>query len=507
MIERMFDSSLLPEPAALPGVGDAGLIGAIEGYARASAANDARRLAAIAELSARRCEDPDDERQWWACDPTDAAAAEVAAALNIGQRRAIGQLSLAVLLRDRFRQINTLFLAGSISLRLVETLMWRTMFVADEVLEAVDAALAQDAVGWGPLSQTKLEQRIDVLIEEHDPLAVRRLQTAARGRDISIGDRDDATGTASVWGRMLAPDAALLRTRLTAMAHGVCNDDPRTLGQRRSDAMGALAAGSEHLSCLCGKPDCPAASADGRAGAVVIHIVADHSALTAQPDPALHGEDTPPTPKPAPAPKPVQVRRPGAGVIVGGAIVPAPMLAELIRTGAKVQFVGWPGAEPEPHYRPSAKLAEFVRIRDLTCRFPGCDRPVDFADIDHTTPWPGGATHPSGLKCFCRLHHLLKTFWSSDGWADEQHPDGTITITTPTGLTYTTKPVTALYFPGWNTTTSTSPPTGKPPPAHALGLTMPKRKHTRTQNRDHRIKAEREHNAAHLAENAEPTPF
>jgi hypothetical protein len=59
VIERMFDRSL-PEPSALHSVDDATLVGAIEGWAaRASAAADARRLAAIAELSARRCEDPD----------------------------------------------------------------------------------------------------------------------------------------------------------------------------------------------------------------------------------------------------------------------------------------------------------------------------------------------------------------------------------------------------------------------------------------------------------------
>ncbi|CAN5325692.1 hypothetical protein BH09ACT8_BH09ACT8_35580 [soil metagenome] len=53
-----------------------------------------------AELARRRCHD-DDERDRWACDPTDSAAAEVAAALNIGHGRAITQLKLAQLLRDR----------------------------------------------------------------------------------------------------------------------------------------------------------------------------------------------------------------------------------------------------------------------------------------------------------------------------------------------------------------------------------------------------------------------
>jgi Domain of unknown function (DUF222) len=35
---------------------------------------------------------------------------------------------------------------------------------------------------------------------------------------------------------------------------------------------------------------------------------------------------------------------------------------------------------PEPQYRPSRALAEFIRCRDLTCRFPGCDRLAEHAD-------------------------------------------------------------------------------------------------------------------------------
>jgi hypothetical protein len=501
----MFDQVLL-EPAALHGADDAALIGAIEGYARASAAHDARRLAAIAELVRRRCDD-EDERALWACDPWDSTAAEIAAALNIGHGRALGQLNLSVWLRDRFPQINGLFLAGSIGLRLVTALMWRTMLVDDEVLDQLDAALAGDAISWGPLSDKKLEQKVDLLIEEFDPLAVRRLQSAARKRDVAIGDRDDETGTASIWGRLLATDAAALKRRLAAMAHSVCKDDPRTMGQRRADALGALAVGSDHLACACGGPECPANTDDGRAANVVIHIVADPSALSAEPDPALHGEDAEPTP-PAPA-KPAQLRRPGAGVILGGSIVPAPLLAELIGTGATVRYVTAPGPDPELHYAPSAKLAEFVRIRDMTCRFPGCDRPADLADVDHTLPWPYGATHASDLKCYCRKHHHVKTFWVGDGgWIDQQSPDGTVTVTTPAGKTYTTKPCSSLLFPGWNITTTASPSTGTPPPrAPGYEVKMKKRKRTRTQDRAYRIAAERALNAAHIAENQEPLPF
>jgi hypothetical protein len=100
-----------------------------------------------------------------------------------------------------------------------------------------------------------------------------------------------------------------------------------------------------------------------------------------------------------------------------------PLLAELIRSGAKVRHVRKPGGDPEPVHRPSTALDEFVRLRDLTCRFPNCDAPAESCDLDHTRPWPRGPTHPSKLKCLCRKHHLLKAFWT--GWSDQQLPDGT----------------------------------------------------------------------------------
>ena len=74
--------------------------------------------------------------------------------------------------------------------------------------------------------------------------------------------------------------------------------------------------------------------------------------------------------------------------------MPAPLLAELIRTGAQVRYLSAPHGDPEPRYRPSTALDEFVRIRDLTCRFPGCDRPAEYCDLDHTMPWPARADPP-----------------------------------------------------------------------------------------------------------------
>ncbi|CKS87975.1 Conserved protein of uncharacterised function. Member of Mycobacterium tuberculosis REP13E12 (part2) [Mycobacterium tuberculosis] len=137
----------------------------------------------------------------------------------------------------------------------------------------------------------------------------------------------------------------------------------------------------------------------------------------------------------------------------------------------------------------------------MTCRFPGCDQPTEFCDIDHTLPYPLGPTHPSNLKCLCRKHHLLKTFWT--GWRDVQLPDGTIIWTAPNGHTYTTHPDSRIFLPSWHTTTAALPPAPSPPaigPTHTL--LMPRRRRTRAAELAHRIKRER----AHVTQRNKPPP-
>ncbi len=269
----MFDS----EFAA---AGDGELIAAIEDGARAEAAAGARRLAAIAELVRRRVDD-DDDRAMWAFDPWDGVAAEVAAALHVGHRRASGQMRIAVALRDRLPTVAALHLKGALSPRIVSAITWATHLVEDEqALALIDAAVADRATRWGPLSEDKLRQAIEVWVGRYDPAALRRTQTITRGRDLSIGACDDDTDTTALWGRLLATDAAVLQQRVTAMANGVCQGDPRSIGERRADALGALANGNQHLACACGAPACPVAGQRPKSH-VVIRVIAEQAAVEA----------------------------------------------------------------------------------------------------------------------------------------------------------------------------------------------------------------------------------
>ena len=495
---------------------DAAVVSAVVEWARAEASASARRLAAIAELARRRC--GEDDRALWACDSWDAAAAEVAAALGLSHGRASGQMHLGVALFRRLPQVAELFADGVLGYRVVSAIVWRTELVQDdEALAAIDAAIADHARTWGPLSDRRLEQAIDMWVDRFDPGALRRIRSQARGRNIEVGSRDDTSGTDAIWGRLYSTDATMLDRRLTQMARAVCDDDPRTIQQRRADALGALAAGCERLSCLCGSPNCESAATDRPAAAVVIHVLADGAALQGDPDPLLSGEsqsapitrDTNLLALPAREPEPEPTCPPSSSMILGGGTVPGPLLAELIRSGATVRELRRPPDEPEPRYRPSQNLLEFVRSRDMTCRFPGCDVPAERCDVDHTIPWPIGPTHPSNLKCECRKHHLLKTFWVGErGWLDEQLPDGTVRWTSPTGRVYTTLPGSRLFFPAWDSSTADLGPIPRPAElSEARGLEVPLRRRTRNDQRARRIRSERALNSAHVAERAQPPPM
>jgi hypothetical protein len=511
----MFDYQL-PDADSLRSAADAGVVAAIAEGARVEAAAAARRLAAIAELVGRRADGPTDCAHW-SCDNWDAIAAEVAAAQGISHAMASGQMYLGVALGNRLPRVAALFAQGALSARLASSIVWHTDLIKDpDTLRLVDETLAQDATHFGPLSVSKTAQAIDAIVDRHDPAAVRRARAGGRGRDVVISPADDHSGTANLWGSLFANDAAVLERRLTQLAHDVCRGDPRTLAQRRADALGALAAGADRLACGCGSTDCPTGGdPDPRAAAVVIHVVAEQAALDAAPDPHTSGErpSRPITPDmtlaealaPDPEPDLPTFPTPPAAHLLGGATLPASMVAELIRNGAKVRPVRHPGdAPPEPGYRPSATLERFIRCRDMTCRFPGCDHPAEFADIDHTIPYPWGPTCASNLKCLCKKHHLLKTFWTE--WRDEQLPDGTI-IWAASGQKYVTRPGSRLLFPALCLPTGEIPtaPTAYPPSGDRTVM-MPTRRRTREQDRAHRIDAERALNTARIAERNQPPP-
>ncbi|VBA46197.1 hypothetical protein LAUMK191_00558 [Mycobacterium attenuatum] len=433
---------------------------------RAENRSAGERLAAIGELDVLRLRASGDCESW-GTDTWDAVSAEVAAALRISQGLASSYLHYSRAMRNRLPKSGAALLAGDISYAMFQTMVYRTDLIEDaEVMTAVDAELAMKASRWPSMTRSRLSAYIDRVVARADRDAVRRVRERQAGREFSIWG--SGNGLTEVGGRMVTSDAMALDARLDALAGAVCADDPRTRDQRRADALGALAVGAERLECRCGRSVCPTGTTPAPRP-VVIHVVADRASVA--------GTSTTP------------------GAMVGAeGLIPAELLAELAESARLRPIVHPIDAAPERGYAPSQALADFVRCRDLTCRFPGCDRPAMHTDIDHTIPYgDGGATHASNLKCLCRQHHLLKTFW---GWRDRQLPDGTVIWTSPSGDAYVTTPGSSLLFP------SLCAPTGGAPrqASHATArcgdrtAKMPLRAITRAQNRARYIAAERRKN-------------
>jgi hypothetical protein len=441
------------------------LIGRMRASWRAEARAAADRLDAIGELfevrRAQRGEAAD-----WAVDTWAAVGAEVAAAFRTSVAMAGSYLRYALAMRERLPAVAAVFRAGDIDYRLFQTLVYRTDLIEDaQVLSRVDAELAVRAPRWPSMTRGRLAGEIDRVIAAADPDAVRRNKERQVDRGVWIGDLVGC-GVSEIQGGLLTPDAHALDQRLDALAASVCAQDPRTREQRRADALGALAVGAARLGCRCGRTDCAAGSRP--VSPVVIHVIAEQATLDGGSAPASElGADE---------------------------LIPPELVAELAKSAKLVPLIHPGDAPPENGYIPSRALADFVRCRDLTCRAPGCDRPAIDCDIDHTIPYAdGGATQASNLKCLCRFHHLVKTFW---GWRDQQLPDGTVIWQLPGGQTYVTTPGSALLFPGVCAPTRPCHRGARSERRGEPSAMMPKRQRTRAQNRAARIATERRHNRA-----------
>ncbi|HZU49618.1 MAG TPA: DUF222 domain-containing protein, partial [Mycobacterium sp.] len=393
-----------------------------------------------------------------------------------------------LILRERLPKLGQCLVAGNINYPMFNTIANRTALITDATaMAAVDAQLAVRAPRWAGLSRSSLAMRVDVIVARHDPDAVRRTKKEVQDRYLDVCESQP--GIAEVYGNVFASTGRALDRRLDDLAGTVCAADPRTRAQRRADALDALVAGADRLGCTCGRRDCATTKADNRPQTTVIHVVAEQATV----------DGTGNTP----------------GFMAGAdGLIPAEVIAELAKSARLCPVMHPLDAEPEARYVPSAKLAEFVRCRDLTCRAPGCNQPAVFCDLDHTVPYAdGGATHASNLKALCRKHHLLKTFW---GWRDEQLADGTVIWRLPDGRSYVTTPGSAILFPALTAPTGELPEP-VPLPKERCGertAMIPTRRRTRAQERSRRITMERNRNrddrlarAAPFSDPDEAPPF
>ncbi|BBZ02867.1 hypothetical protein MCHIJ_23040 [Mycolicibacterium chitae] len=414
------------------------LVAVVEDTRRAESANHARRTGAIAALLWERTAEAEGH------DPTDPGyalitgfsrtCAEVGAAMNITPHLARQLVGHAEALDTRLPRIHALLADGKISWSDATAISTGTDYVEADLMPTVDAELAEKISTWDCWSRRRLLNTIDTTVHDADPEAAKeRRKTADTDRRVTL--KTQPNGMARIDGKLTAPAAVLFDQRLTAMARGVCSEDPRTLDQRRADAMAALGEGHATLACACENTDCPTRTtqaAGPATGRVVINVIASAETLTGTSE--------------------------APGYLDGYGVIDAAQVRDLADAGALLR----PTTRPEPHagadellrHQPSAAATRWVRCRSLTCSFPGCNRSAWRADLDHTVPFDhrhpfgGGWTLTGNLDPKCREHHRLKTFHTGpDGWRNKQHHDGTIEWTSPTGRVYRSTPDGAELFP------------------------------------------------------------
>jgi hypothetical protein len=122
-----------------------------------------------------------------------------------------------------------------------------------------------------------------------------------------------------------------------------------------------------------------------------------------------------------------------------------PAVAELVRELA--QDPTWRHMISDPSGRTldlghrryaSAALARHIRVRDRTCRVPGCTALAEHSEIDHTIRHVDhGRTNPANTGAYCKFHNLWK---ERSSWKVAQPTPGTFIFTSPENRVYTNRP-------------------------------------------------------------------
>ncbi|MDH6197095.1 hypothetical protein M2272_003748 [Mycobacterium frederiksbergense] len=415
------------------------LVGLLAESARAEARLIATRMAAIADLLAQRTAELNVQGvhpNYMIVTGFARASAEVGAALNLTAGAASRVVAQAEALRDRLPRLAALLADGDTDWRTVEIVIARTRFVSTAAAAQIDQELAQRVAGWQCWSEKRITTTVDAKVRNLDPVAIAEREHASDRRRVKVSPLAD--GNAKIDAIVTTAAGLAFETRVSELTAGLCREDPRTKDQRRSDAIHAMA-DNRSLSCECGGVDCPMRlTTPPEPLPVVVNVIAER-------DTAL-GEGSAP------------------GYVCGFGVIDAQLVREFAAQGT-TRLVTEPEVDAGAalRYQPTVSVQRWVRCRDLTCRFPGCEHPAEDCDIDHTVPFDhndparGGLTVPSNLKCLCRFHHRLKTF---GGWSDIQHPDATVVWTSPSGKEYRTTPGGADLFNSF-----AAAPCGAPRPA------------------------------------------
>jgi hypothetical protein len=313
--------------------------------------------------------------------------------------------------------------AGTVSVEQVAIVSDLVRRVGIEQVVEYDQILADLCVEGGPRQIQDACARILALVDpdgpEPDP------DEDFRKREVVFSQHGT---TLYVRGRLDAEGGAALKTAVEALMKPPRAFDERTTAQRRADAVVDLARGAlsgEHLPTVGGERP--------HVGVLVMPEVlfgttkpADRPQSTEAPGDPLSGVGVPELgEKPwlnwvgrAPATLAQRV----ACDSVAWRLVLDPRTGLPLNVGRSQRIVPW-------------WMRRALWARDRTCRWPGCDIPVEWTDAHHEIPWwQGGTTDIHHLISLCRYHHELV---HEGQWRLVfDHATGNVSIIRPDGSPY-----------------------------------------------------------------------
>ncbi len=360
---------------------------------------------------------------------------EVACAFRLPERTAESLIEASRSLVHKLPATLAALAAGRISYAHAQVLVEESATLSPEAAATFEAAVLPGAEQQ-TAAQLKNSARIAREHIDTESIRVRRERGVAR-RGVFFDPAHDGMAWLSAY--LPAPEAAALYERLTQISTGLQDaKERRTLAQLRADV----------LADLVLDPSGKGAQTDaGHAGqgAVARSIKPDVCLMV----PALsllgHGEE----PAHLEGYGPIDIDT--ARELVGNATSFIRILTHP-ETGA-ILSVG------RDRYAAPKNLRTVLRLRDATCRFPGCARSAGRCDLDHTQAWArDGRTQYDNLSHLCGSHHTLK---HEGGWNVTQAGGGTGVLrwVSPSGRGYTTAPYRRMAV------STAGPPNAGPPDA------------------------------------------
>ncbi|GAA1205639.1 HNH endonuclease signature motif containing protein [Pseudonocardia alaniniphila] len=416
----------------------------------------------------------------------ESAQAEVALMLRLSPGGAAWRVGEARQLVEEFPATFAALHAGAITLTKARII---TDGCAD--LDAAAAAVVEQKVLPQAPEQTNGQLRAAVrraVLRADSEAALRRRERKRRERGVVLYPERDGMATLSA--TLPAAEAVGTFAVLDQHARGCGSADERSMAARRADALVDLVL---RETGFCSTASQQVAENSAATTSAVSSVIATTDPADTQKAPAHTSTDTTPPANQArslddsfpisrpDAPVPGSERLPGItpdggvptvtnkvsvqirvtvpldtlrgtsdepGELAGYGPIPAEQARELAADPESV----WRRLVTDPlsgalldygttRYRPPPHLTEHLIARHQHCQHPGCRVPAHLCDLDHNQPYnptnDQGPTSAANLGPKCRPHHRLKGY---PGWSVNQHVDGSIIWTTPSGHTYRVDP-------------------------------------------------------------------